>query len=60
MRDYYKNHKDDRTKYIEANKVKISQYKRILIECECGCTISRNDMSRHKKTQKHKDLMNEQ
>jgi len=49
MRDYYKNHKDVRTKYIEANKVKISQYKKEKIECECGCTISRNDMSRHKK-----------
>ena len=60
MRDYYKNHKDDRTKYIEANKVKISQYKKEKIECECGCMIRRSDLSKHKKTQKHKDLMNEQ
>jgi hypothetical protein len=28
--------------------------------CECGCEVSRNHISGHKKTQKHKDVMNEQ
>jgi hypothetical protein len=57
--------------YHEANKQAINeknkqyrhdnkQYLHEKIKCECGCEVSRNHISGHKKTQKHKDLMNEQ
>jgi hypothetical protein len=46
--------------YRETNKEKVNQTKKEKIECECGCVVIRNHMARHKKTQKHKDLMDEQ
>jgi len=47
-------------KYREANKEAIRQYRSEKVKCECGCVISQCNRTRHKKTQKHKDLMNEQ
>ena len=38
----------------DKNKEKLSQK----ITCECGCVISKAKISRHKKTDKHKNLMN--
>ena len=32
-------------------------YRKEKIECECGCMISRSDISTHKKTKKHIALM---
>jgi len=36
------------------------QYKKIRIECDCGCLSTRSDLARHKKTKKHQDLMDNQ
>ena len=44
--------------YHEKNKEKINAYRAEKIVCECGCVIRRSDISRHRKTKKHNDLMN--
>lgn len=43
--------------YREANKVQIKEYKSEKINCECGCSISRNKIPRHKRTIKHQQLL---
>ena len=42
--------------YREANRQRICEK----IECDCGCFISRANLAIHKKSNKHKDLMNDQ
>jgi hypothetical protein len=42
--------------YREANRQRICE----IIECDCGCFISRANLAKHKKSKKHKDLMNDQ
>ena len=42
----------------QMNKEKILAKAREKITCECGCVISRGNKSVHKKTKKHKELMN--
>ena len=42
----------------EEQKQAIKDRKREKISCECGCMIARSDIAKHKKTQKHKDLLN--
>lgn len=44
--------------YYEENANKIKQYKSEKIKCECGCEITKCSLTRHKKTQKHQELMN--
>ena len=46
MKERYQEHRDE---VVFKNKEKIT--------CECGCVIRNADLNRHKKTQKHKDLM---
>lgn len=61
---YYDNNKEKvkqmRKKYIQNNKEKIKQLweksyekRREKIKCECGAVISKNSLSRHKKSKKH-------
>ena len=40
-------------KYYQENKERLSEK----IPCECGCIIRRDSMSKHKKTNKHLELM---
>ena len=40
-------------KYREKHKDKIKE----IVLCECGCEIRQNNLSRHKKTKKHLDLV---
>ena len=57
----YKNENRDKMKeyqkqYKEKNKDQVAyHYERIA--CECGCELRRKDMNKHKKTDKHKKLM---
>jgi hypothetical protein len=44
--------------YYETNKDRIKEYKTEPITCECGCCVKRQELTRHKKTQKHVKLMN--
>jgi len=43
--------------YKEVNKDKIKEHSNQKIVCECGCDITRSVLTRHKKTQKHINLM---
>ena len=54
--------------YRELNKNKVTEYKKQYrkdnkehltekIPCECGCMISRENLSQHRKTQKHNEYM---
>lgn len=57
--EYFKDYKEHyNKKYYDLNKDKINEYKRTnKIECECGCFTSSSDMSKHRKSQKHKKLL---
>ena len=65
-RNYYKLHAEEikqhkreyREKMTQEQKQAIKDRKREKISCECGCMIARSDIAKHKKTQKHKDLLN--
>ena len=55
--EYVKGYRKDISKrYREKKRERICER----IECDCGCIISRSNLAIHKKSQKHKDLMNEQ
>ena len=55
---YQINHKEQIIKqqkgYRIDNHEKISNKKKILMTCQCGSIFRKNDLSRHKKSQKHK------
>ena len=59
-KEYYETNKDlviQRTKeWFQKNKHKLI---RVKITCECGAVINRNSMTKHKKTEKHKSLMDQ-
>jgi ribosomal protein S27AE len=46
--------------YYNINKEKIKQKRNLKIKCECGNFVTNNHMSRHKKTKKHLDLLQQQ
>jgi len=43
--------------YYEKNKDKIKEKLFKKVECECGCMVSKTHLSRHKKTDKHLNIM---
>ena len=63
---YNKNNQDRILQYGENNREHINQthkkhYEEVgkqPIECECGCTTTRKDLTRHRKPKKHNNLMN--
>ena len=62
---YYENNKDKRLEYqkgyCQENEEKISEYKKeyqkVRTICGCGCELTKQSLSSHKKTQKHKELL---
>lgn len=58
---YYQEHKEEiaiqKKAYREDHKEENALKHKEQITCECGRVIRKNDLSRHKKTQKHQDLM---
>ena len=46
--------------YQQANRDKILEYQREPIVCECGAVVSRNSLARHRRTIKHKRLLDDQ
>ena len=40
-------------KYKERNRESIQKYKKQKMECECGCIVTMNNFSTHKKSKKH-------
>ena len=61
MKEYYENNKEillEKVKeYYEDNKEVIIEKHKEKIECECGSWISRGCIARHRKSQKHINLM---
>ena len=63
--NYYHEHAEDikkqkqeyRANLSQERKEEIKNHKKEKINCECGCTVARSDISKHKKTQKHIELM---
>ena len=49
--------KEQRKEYNKVNVEKIKEHKREIIVCECGCDVKRANLSRHRKTNKHLDIM---
>jgi len=47
-----------RKEYREKNKERISKKNREKIQCECGCFVSRQGISQHRRSKKHQNLMN--
>jgi len=54
QKEWYENNKDKIKEYRDNNNDKIKEK----MTCECGCMILKNNISKHKKTQKHLDLIN--
>jgi len=46
-------------KYRDDNKEKLSKQKKERVECECGSIVNRGELSRHRKSKKHINLMKE-
>jgi hypothetical protein len=49
-------HKRDK-KYTDTHKEEILAQKKEKLTCECGCILARGNISEHRKTKKHFDLM---
>jgi len=45
--------------YFQANKEKMQHYNRERVVCECGCILQRGHLSRHKRTAKHIEFIEE-
>ena len=56
-KEYYQANKEKGKEYYQANKEQIKERNREIITCECGCKIRRGDISRHRRTKKHLNLM---
>ena len=50
---------DQNIKRYHENKEEINKQRAIKIECECGCTIRKADISKHRESLKHVELMKE-
>ena len=60
-KEYYEKNKERlqekrKIKY-EENKKEMNDKRKEYIDCECGCLIQRGQLSRHKKTIKHSELL---
>ena len=61
-KNYYTTNKETlaekQKKYYEERKEIISEQRNEKILCDCGCSISKRNISTHKRTKKHLDLIN--
>jgi len=51
--------KERSKKYYEDNKDKILEKQKKIVTCECGCEVTKGNLSIHIKTDKHKNKMKE-
>ena len=56
---YQQHEKEYSAKYYEENTEKIRATGKEQITCTCGCVLTKNTLSRHKKSQKHLNSHNE-
>lgn len=57
MKEYNDHRKEHYKEYRRLNKQKISDYSKQKIKCQCGCTLTRCNISTHKKSKKHLDIL---
>ena len=61
--EYRAAHKEESAKYHKEYGVKhkeeIKAQKSIKVTCECGCSVQKGEMARHKRTKKHIRLMSQ-
>lgn len=61
-KEYYKDNKEkmkeNNKEYYKNNKNKVLEKMREKITCDCGCIICNTNINRHRKSQKHLDLIN--
>jgi group I intron endonuclease len=57
IKQYREENKDKIKEYYEDNKEKIQQYYKKQITCDCGCIVVKSQLLRHKKSNKHINLM---
>ena len=55
-KEYIREHKKQ---YYEHSKEAIRTYRTERITCECGCIVTKPHLPRHKRSAKHKQLLNE-
>jgi len=64
MKEYREDNKEaliqQKKQYRQANRDKIKTRKKIKITCECGSVVRKNDIARHRRTQKHQRFINQQ
>ena len=46
-----------KNEYRIDNRIKIREYDKQKINCECGCVVTKTNLKRHKEAKKHLDLM---
>jgi len=60
-KQYYENNKEalaeKKKEYREKNKETIAEQKKEKITCECGCIVRKDGLVRHKKSNKHLELI---
>ena len=63
IKEYNENNKERKKEYsknkYQDNKEKIKAHISELVLCECGCSTRKDGMIRHKRTNKHLDIMKE-
>jgi hypothetical protein len=65
MKEYNKEYRDnnkerinqENKEYYEKNKTKILKNMKELVNCECGCEVTKSNLKRHQTSKKHIDLM---
>ncbi len=62
-KEYREDNKDKfqeyRKEYNKVHKDKIQEYNSEHIFCDCGCSVSRNNILRHKRTSQNQEIMEE-
>ena len=56
-KEWYNDHKKEISEKQKIKYEKIAEQMKEKIECECGCFVRKNGILRHKKNEKHKNLM---
>jgi hypothetical protein len=59
MKEYRENNQEYFKEYRETNKEQIQKNKSKIVLCECGCSICKSVIAKHKRTHKHLDIMKE-
>ena len=61
-KEHYQDNKqyklDYEKEYREKNEEKIKERKSIRVICDCGMEVNKNGIVRHKKSQRHQDMVN--